>query len=204
MWRAACRLPATNNPAENLQRKDARNARRIIFYLKSRQSIQPLRDIQHCQFFQHLLDALLADPYFRLTPPKSNGREYFNMDWLATHAQVHELPVQDVQATLCELTVLSIAAAIAAHAPATRRLLVYGGGVHNVHLLRRLEQALPQMNVESTGMHGLDPDWVEAVAFAWLARQTIEGKPGNLPAVTGAARPVVLGKLFRKRARQTN
>jgi len=148
---------------------------------------------------QHLLDALLADPYFRVTPPKSTGREYFNMDWLAAHAQAHELPVRDVQATLCELTVRSIATAIAAHAPATGRLLVCGGGVHNTHLLRRLEQALPQMNVESTGMHGLDPDWVEAAAFAWLARQTIEGKPGNLPAVTGATRPVVLGRLFRKR-----
>jgi anhydro-N-acetylmuramic acid kinase len=109
------------------------------------------------------------------------------------------LPAQDVQATLCELTARSIAAAITDHAPATRRLLVCGGGVHNTWLQQRLERALPGTIVESTAAHGLDPDWVEAAAFAWLAGRALAGKPGNIPAVTGASRPVVLGRLFRKR-----
>ena len=79
--------------------------------------------------------------------------------------------------------------------PDCARVLVCGGGVHNRHLMERLAALLPHSRTESTGPYGIEPDWVEAMAFAWLAQQTIAGHPGNLPAVTGASRPVILGAI---------
>lgn len=147
-----------------------------------------------------LLDALLDDPYFKLAPPKSTGFEYFNAAWLNTKLGEHgaSITAQDVQATLCELTAVSIAQAITGHAPDTRQVLACGGGVHNTHLMQRLRALLPACQVDSTAVYGVDPDWVEAMAFAWLAKQTLEGKPGNLPSVTGAKRAVVLGMICSK------
>jgi anhydro-N-acetylmuramic acid kinase len=145
-----------------------------------------------------LLQALLSDPWFGRLPPKSTGREHFNLSWLAASLQVHGTGgPANVQATLCELTARSIAEAVKQHAAGTRRLLICGGGVHNSRLLERLYAALPALAVESTAALGLDPDWVEAAAFAWLARQHLQGKAGNIPEVTGAARAVVLGARFR-------
>ncbi|HLA75537.1 MAG TPA: anhydro-N-acetylmuramic acid kinase, partial [Gammaproteobacteria bacterium] len=145
-----------------------------------------------------LLDALLDDPYFKLAAPKSTGFEYFNLAWLNTKlgAQSAPIPPQDVQATLCELTAASIAQAITEHAPNTRQVLVCGGGVHNTHLMQRLRDLLPACQVDSTAAYGVDPEWVEAMAFAWLAKQTLEGKPGNLPNVTGARHEVILGGIY--------
>jgi len=148
-----------------------------------------------------LLSALLADPYFRRAPPKSTGREYFNAAWLDSHAEVGDCPAQDVQATLCELTACSIARAVLAYAGSARRVLVCGGGVHNLQLMSRLSAALRGLAVESTGDYGVDPDWVEAAAFAWLARQHLSARPGNIPGVTGARYPAVLGRLSRHSAR---
>jgi anhydro-N-acetylmuramic acid kinase len=144
-----------------------------------------------------LLERLLADPYFRLAPPKSSGREYFNAAWLAAYLGGRDYSAQDVQATLCELTACSIARDIAAHAADARRVLVCGGGVHNPQLMRRLSTSLPGVIVESTATCGLDPDWVEAATFAWLAQQHLRARPGNIPEVTGAHQAVVLGRLFR-------
>ena len=143
-----------------------------------------------------LLAAMLQDSYFALPPPKSTGREYFNRSWLSSYLQGHRIEAVDVQATLCELTAVSIADAIEKFAPATQRVLVCGGGVHNDFLMQRLADNLANMPVVSTMTAGIDPDWVEATAFAWLAKQRLEGKPGNVPAVTGASQPVVLGKLY--------
>ncbi len=145
-----------------------------------------------------LLACLQADPYFQRVPPKSTGREHFNLAWLSTCLEKAGPAARDVQSTLCELTVLSIANAIRQFAGDTRRLLVCGGGVHNKELLRRLAADLDPLEVESTRNYGLDPDWVEAVAFAWLAKQHLDDKPGNLPEVTGARQPVVLGRLFKQ------
>ena len=92
----------------------------------------------------------------------------------------------DVQATLLELSAATVTDALLATQPATRRVLVCGGGVHNPLLLGRIGARLPGVIVESTAMHGLDPDFVEAMGFAWLARETLAGRPGNLPSVTGA------------------
>ena len=144
-----------------------------------------------------LLAAMLLDPYFRSPPPKSTGREHFNQAWLSSYLQGTTRETNDVQATLCELTAVSIADAIEQYAPATQRVLVCGGGAHNTYLMQRLAASLPDMGVTSTGTAGLDPDWVEAAAFAWLAKQHLAGKPGNIPEVTGASKPVVLGKLHR-------
>ena len=141
-----------------------------------------------------LLQDLLADPYFRAPAPKSTGFEVFNLNWLAP-ALADDYDATDIQATLCQLTAQTIADAIRSAAPEAGSVLVCGGGVHNDDLLARLGAALPAMDVRPTAAAGLDPDWVEAVAFAWLAMRTSEGLPGNLPSVTGAAERVVLGTL---------
>jgi anhydro-N-acetylmuramic acid kinase len=102
-----------------------------------------------------------------------------------------------MQTTLCELTAQSIAAAIQTHAANTRRVIVCGGGVHNHYLMARLKENLQEIPVDSAMAHGVDPDWVEAAAFAWLAKRRLDERPGNIPEVTGASQPVLLGEIFR-------
>ncbi len=144
-----------------------------------------------------LLEDLLQDPYFSRPPPKSTGFEYFNLDWLQGHSTSCNCSGKNMLATLSELTARSISEAIRIHAPATRRVLVCGGGARNPQLMQRLETNLSGIPVSSTQDYGIDPDWVEAAAFAWLAKQRLEGKPGNLPEVTGAREAVLLGRLYR-------
>lgn len=139
-----------------------------------------------------LLARLLDEPWFALAPPKSTGREQFHLGWVDARLGGGERP-QDVQATLLELSAVTIAQALRAQQPATRRVLACGGGVRNGALLARLAALLPQATVETTAAYGLDPDFVEAMGFAWLARQTLAGLPGNLPSVTGARGLRVLG-----------
>ena len=141
-----------------------------------------------------LLRRLLADPYFAAPAPKSTGFEYFNLEWLDAHGVAEHDPA-DVQATVCALTAESIAAAVREGTTGTSKILVCGGGVHSTELLRLLRERLPGIRIGSTAEAGLDPDWVEAVAFAWLAMRTIHSLPGNLPSVTGALRPAVLGTI---------
>ena len=142
-----------------------------------------------------LLERLRADPWFALPPPKSSGREHFHLDWVQARLP-GDARAEDVQATLLELTATTVADALLAHQPTTRRVLACGGGVHNPVLLARIAAHLPGIRVESTAAHGLDPDSVEAMAFAWLARETLAGRPGNLPAVTGARGSRVLGVVY--------
>ncbi len=142
-----------------------------------------------------LLARLLDDAWFALPPPKSTGREQFHLDWLASKLAGNESPA-DVQATLLELSAVTIANALLAAQPGTNRVLACGGGVHNPRLLARIAARLPGTVVESTAAHGVDPDFVEAMGFAWLARQTLLGRPGNLPSVSGARGPRVLGALY--------
>jgi len=143
-----------------------------------------------------LLASLLSDPYFALAPPKSTGREHFHLDWLARHRRAAALAPADLQATLLELTARSVAAAIAQHAPGAQEVLACGGGVHNGALMRRLAELLAPSALLSTSRYGIDPDFLEATAFAWLARQRLLGLPGNLPSVTGARGPRVLGAVY--------
>jgi len=139
-----------------------------------------------------LLEDFLDDPYFKLAPPKSTGFEYFNLEWIQRF-DTDRFAAADVQATLCALTAATIFNAIQQHAPDSREIFVCGGGARNAELMRRLDRAEVSMSVSTTLAVGLDPDWVEAVAFAWLARQTMNGQSGNLPSVTGASHEVVLG-----------
>ena len=140
-----------------------------------------------------LLATLLADPYFALPPPKSTGREHFHLGWLDARLHAITASPADVQATLLELTARSIAAAIDAHASDAADVLLCGGGVHNQVLVQRLRELMRSRELGSTADYGVDPDYLEATAFAWLARQRLLGLPGNLPAVTGARGPRVLG-----------
>jgi anhydro-N-acetylmuramic acid kinase len=144
---------------------------------------------------QALLGRLLADPYFQKPPPKSTGPETFNLAWLnrILDQSSARLQPEHVQATLCELTAASVVNAVQRYAPATQRLLICGGGAKNPHLMRRLADRAEPMAVASTAAYGFDPDWMEAAAFAWLARETLAGRPGNLPGVTGAKHTTVLG-----------
>jgi len=141
------------------------------------------------------LAAMLAEPYFAARPPKSCGRDLFNAVWLEKFSLRQAAP-QDVQATLAELSARSIADAVNLYCPHADEIHVCGGGAHNLCLLDCLRRNLPQCPVATTTALGIDPDWVEAVAFAWLARQTLNGKPGNLAAVTGAAGGRVLGAIY--------
>ncbi|MEJ2127518.1 MAG: anhydro-N-acetylmuramic acid kinase [Woeseiaceae bacterium] len=143
-----------------------------------------------------LLRQMLADPYFHKPPPKSTGFEYFNMEWLRRFT-VSAIAPADVQATLCALTTTSIARAIQSTAGGNCDVFVCGGGVHNADLMQRLGAELPDCEVQTTTVAGLDPDWVEAVAFAWLAMRTSQGLTGNLPSVTGAKGAAVLGSIHQ-------
>lgn len=145
-----------------------------------------------------LLSTLMQDAYFGLPAPKSTGREYFHLDWLRQRAPtVDLLPAADVQATLLELTARSIAEALLTSQPDTAMLLVAGGGVHNPLLMSRLGALLSPIAVDSTLAYGIDPDHVESMCFAWLARETLEGRPGNLPSVTGARGRRILGSIIQ-------
>lgn len=145
-----------------------------------------------------LLEHLLDDNYFRAAPPKSTGREQFHLDWLRARLGDRARKPEDVQATLIELTARSAADAVHAHAKDARELLVCGGGTHNPLLMHALQSALAPLPVHSTSARGVDPDYVEATAFAWLARERLAVRPGNLPGVTGAKGLRVLGGVYEK------
>ena len=141
-----------------------------------------------------LLNRMLADPYFRLPPPKSTGLEYFSMTWLDKMLGPAPPSAIDTQTTLAELCAQSIAHSLA-EADLPDRLLVCGGGAHNVFLMQRLAAALPGGVVESTARHGADPDWVEGLLFAWLACERLNGRTQDTTHITGANHPGLLGEI---------
>ncbi len=144
---------------------------------------------------EQLLETMMADPYFAMAAPKSTGTQYFSPGWLREQlSKVDPLAPDVVQASLLALSCRTIAGAIKTHASDADRVLVCGGGSNNNALLDSLH-ALLQLPVESTGDHGIDPQWIEAMAFAWLAKRTLDGLPGNLPTVTGARGPRILGAI---------
>lgn len=144
-----------------------------------------------------LLKSLLSDAFFAGTGPKSTGRELFNLTWLQHHLSTQpQAADEDVQATLLELTALSIVDSLQRAQEATQTVLVCGGGAHNSALMARLASLLPGARVSSTADQGVDPDWVEAMAFAWLAHCCLEGIAGNRPSVTGAKGLRVLGAIY--------
>ena len=144
-----------------------------------------------------LLASLLADAYFSKDPPKSTGRDLFSAEWLEAKLQpFSSQKPQDVQRTLAEFTVQPCLLGVSSYGKGSRQLIICGGGAFNTHVVERLRAGLPGVRVASSADHGLPPLQVEAAAFAWLARQTINGKPGNLPSVTGSAGPRVLGAIY--------
>ena len=142
-----------------------------------------------------LLEKLLQDPYFSRPYPKSTGKEYFNLKWLERHLD-SDTTVQDVQATLLELTAFSIHQSIMEASSGVEEVYICGGGAKNTALLHRLQALMRSVTVAKTDTLGIDADWVEAIAFAWLARQTMKGLPGNLPSATGADDYRVLGAIY--------
>ncbi|ROM69304.1 anhydro-N-acetylmuramic acid kinase [Pseudomonas brassicacearum] len=144
-----------------------------------------------------LLKELLSDPFFVTKGPKSTGREVFNLSWLTQHlSRLPTFPAENVQATLLELTAVTIVESLQNAQAQTQELLVCGGGAHNQTLMKRLAELLPDANVSSTAAYGVDPDWVEAMAFAWLAHCCLAGIPANRPSVTGARGLRVLGAIY--------
>ena len=142
-----------------------------------------------------LLERMLCEPYFAAAPPKSTGRDLFNDGWMQGMLRGGEDP-QAVQATLLELTARSVADAVLRHCRGARRVIVCGGGTKNGALMRHLAALAAPSTLEASDRHGIDPQLVEAAAFAWLAQRALDGKPGNLPSVTGAREARVLGAVY--------
>lgn len=141
-----------------------------------------------------LLEQMLADSYFAQEAPKSTGREYFNMDWFNQFEPEQYAP-EDVQRTLLELTAHTLSDAIDNHL-SQGEIYLCGGGAHNEFLFERIDTLIPQFTVATSYELGVDPDWVEAMAFAWLANQTINRKNGSLTSVTGAQQSTILGAIY--------
>jgi anhydro-N-acetylmuramic acid kinase len=143
-----------------------------------------------------LLEQLLDEPYLSLPPPKSTGRELFNLPWLNSKLGLFSRRPQDVQATLQQFTAVTVAAAVRRHAPGAA-LYLCGGGAHNSGLLESLARLVAPNRVATTAALGLDPDYVEAVAFAWFARRTLDGLTSSAGSVTGAEGARILGGVYR-------
>lgn len=151
------------------------------------------------QLNQALLEQLLNESYLSQMPPKSTGRELFNLPWLEQQlTEFKDLAAEDVQRTLCEYTALTIANEVETYRLGSQAALyVCGGGTRNPLLMERLAELLPSWEVDSTTSKGVDADYMEAMAFAWLAQRHVHQLPSNLPEVTGASRPASLGVLYR-------
>ncbi|MBV53048.1 MAG: anhydro-N-acetylmuramic acid kinase [Coxiellaceae bacterium] len=145
-----------------------------------------------------LLEHLLRHPYFKSSPPKSTGRESFNLEWLNTIIRQIPSPIspEDTQATLVELTAQTIADSIQQYQINPTTITVCGGGAYNEYLLRRLASHCKNYTIRTTSTFGINPEWVEACAFAWFAQQTLEKRTINLMEITGATRPSVLGAIY--------
>lgn len=151
------------------------------------------------QLNQALLEQLLSESYLSQLPPKSTGRELFNLPWLEQQlTEFENLAAEDVQYTLCEYTALTIANEVGTYRLGNQpALYVCGGGTRNPLLMKRLTELLPSWDVDSTTSKGVDADYMEAMAFAWLAQRHVHQLPSNLPEVTGASRAASLGVLYR-------
>ena len=146
---------------------------------------------------QQLLSSLLKHPYFRKVPPKSADISQFNLNWLENFLRMFpDISAQDVAATLVELTIVSIKDALAAWTHGTQQVIACGGGCENGFLMQQLAKRIYPIRLTTSSEFGIDPDWVEATAFAWLAHQTLINKPGNAHHSTGASKPCILGGVY--------
>lgn len=145
---------------------------------------------------QDLLDALLSEPFFDAPPPKSSGRELFSPAWLERVMRHRKLDTTTVLATLTRLTTIAIGRAVNKWYPHANDVVVCGGGARNATLMRMLEEECAPRAVMASSALGVEPDQVEALAFAWLANAHVSGEPGNVPSVTGARGGRILGALY--------
>jgi anhydro-N-acetylmuramic acid kinase len=148
---------------------------------------------------QRLLETLSSHPYFQQNPPKSAGREQFNIAWIEEaklELKLATFEAADVQSTLLELTARTLCESISQECPDVREVFVCGGGVHNHHMMQRIGALLDPVSVASTEAVGIAPDWMEALAFAWLARQALHQQTSSIPAVTGARGARILGAIY--------
>ena len=194
-------LPAANSGQSSVTGFDTGPGNLLMDYWCQQQWHQPFdKDGFHASQEPHdpiLLETMLSEPFFRLAAPKSTGRELFNPAWLSSMLEgFRGLSPTTIQATLCRLTARCIADAIRQHAPETNEVFACGGGANNKVLMSMLKEEMPDRRLGSTSELDIDPQWVEAVAFAWLARQNISKLPGNLPAVTGASGLRLLGGVY--------
>jgi anhydro-N-acetylmuramic acid kinase len=145
-----------------------------------------------------LLEVLLTDPFFRAPPHKSTHRDKFNLQWLEERLAAAHLDdeAQNIQATLVALTARTIGDAVRAYAPTAQELVVCGGGANNTTLMKYLALEIAPRKLLTTADDGVPVEQVEALAFAWLAREALAGRPGNLPEVTGAKGKRVLGAIY--------
>lgn len=145
-----------------------------------------------------LLECFLSEDYFKATPPKSTGKDDFNIEWINNNLKSYDqnLSPEDVQATLLELTVSTVSDAFEQYAPNSNEILICGGGIYNTALFNKLKDQNKNRELNSTESYGVHPDAVEAVTFAWLAYRRIENKTGNIPSVTGANKAVILGGVY--------
>jgi anhydro-N-acetylmuramic acid kinase len=143
-----------------------------------------------------LLEQLLTDPFFARLHPKSTGREHFNMAWLEQRRGESEVSECDMQATLAELTALTIAEGVRRSSSEIERVILCGGGAHNLDLVARISRHLAPLRIESSADYGISPDWVEAAGFAWLARARLRLETANSPTVTGARQAATLGAVY--------
>ncbi len=141
-----------------------------------------------------LIDKWMTDSYFQTTAPKSTGTDYFNLEWVNERCDLDAFKAEDIQASLAELSAISIARSIP---ESTSSLLVCGGGAHNTYLLQRLQQQLPKVNVDSTASAGVNPDWVEGLLFAWLGWQRIHEVMVDTGKITGASTPILPGVIYK-------
>ena len=148
---------------------------------------------RHAKVHDRMLASMLADPYFKLRPPKTAGREQFGQEF-SSGLVATGLPLEVLVATATECTARSVASAITTYAGRAREVIASGGGVHNRWLMRRLRELMPDLSVSTSGDFGIDPDAKEAIAFALLAHEFVMSRPGNLPSATGARRAVLLGR----------
>lgn len=142
-----------------------------------------------------LAELIENEPYFKLAAPKSTGTDYFNSTWLSAF-DISDYAPNDIQATLIELTALSIANSLSGLPNSPAECFICGGGARNLHLIERIQKLLPTSLIQSTEQLGIDPDYVEAIAFAWLAKQRIDDEAGNIPSVTHASRLGILGGIY--------
>ncbi len=146
---------------------------------------------------QPLLESLIHEDYFSIVPPKSTGKELFNLSWLKLHlSKFPSISDCDVAATLLELTAVTIKGGVLQYMKSVTHIYCCGGGAYNLFLLQRLSILLPEVQIDITDSLGIPVQWVEAIAFAWFAKKRIEKQSANLPSVTGASKKTILGGLY--------